>query len=180
MTTSIDYGLGQTNIDKSTGIRYGVIHQNEVLQAWADSSEPEYGEPHCPKCGNEVQPLDGAIEQYEDWEGSDTACGDYVCESCKYVFDSDEAFSDEPLSFLLDDGEYKAEQNGGDIDIFIIKSPYFTLCTFCSPCAPGAGYLMNDGNVRAYCFSHDWFEEGKAPYKVYSVATGEEVLPDAS
>jgi len=24
-----------------------------------------------------------------------------------------------------------------------------------------------------YCFGHDWFEDGKAPYPVYSVETGE-------
>lgn len=53
-TRGIDYGMGNCNIDKSNGIRFGVIHQNEVLQAWADSSEADYGEPHCPKCGNEA------------------------------------------------------------------------------------------------------------------------------
>lgn len=34
----IDHGLGTTNADHSTGIHYGVISQNEVLQAWADNS----------------------------------------------------------------------------------------------------------------------------------------------
>ncbi len=52
MAKGIDYGNGLTNIDHSNGIRYGVIPANEVLQAWCDSSEPDYGEPHCPKCGN--------------------------------------------------------------------------------------------------------------------------------
>jgi len=42
MDKGIDYGLGNTNIDRNTGIRYGVIHQNEVLQAWCDSSEAKY------------------------------------------------------------------------------------------------------------------------------------------
>jgi hypothetical protein len=35
----IDYGNGMTNKDRDTGIRYGVISQNDVLQAWADSSD---------------------------------------------------------------------------------------------------------------------------------------------
>lgn len=42
----------------------------------------------------------------------------------------------------------------------------------------GAGYLLSDGNVKSYCFGLDWFEEGKAPYKVFEVATHKEVLPD--
>jgi hypothetical protein len=40
----IDYGMGCTNVDHATGIRYGVISQNEILQAWADSSQPVYGD----------------------------------------------------------------------------------------------------------------------------------------
>jgi hypothetical protein len=128
----IDYGRGLTNIDTETGIRYGVISQNEVLQAWADSSEPDY-------------------------------------------WDVEDEFA-EPLSYTLDDGEYKAIC-GDDGDIFIIKSPFYTLCRFCSPCAPGAGYLMNpdDDGIKAYCFGRDWFDDEQAPYKVFSVETGKEV-----
>ena len=138
MGAGIDYGRGQTNIDHKTGIRYGVISQNEVLQAWCDSSEPYYGE----------------VEEGE--ELSDFA---------------------EPLGFSLDDGEYKASA-GESGDIFITLSPYYTLCKFCSPCAPGAGYLMNPDNdgIKAYCFGHDWFEGGKAPYIVYKVEDNSIVL----
>jgi hypothetical protein len=99
---------------------------------------------------------------------------------------------------------------GEDGDIFITKSPYFTYAQFCSPCAPGAIYLMtpfvnywensgtgqkginspenypndyktkaeNAGFAKGYCFGHDWFEGGKAPYPVFSVETGELVLPE--
>mgnify|MGYP000223845084 CR=1 FL=1 len=49
----IDYGMGQSNIDVDNGIRYGVIHQNEVGQAWFDESEPIYFY-HCPKCDLEI------------------------------------------------------------------------------------------------------------------------------
>lgn len=63
MGRGIDYGYGTTNIDKETGIRFGVINQNAVLQAWADSSEADYGEPHCPKCGNEAVAGDSDISQ---------------------------------------------------------------------------------------------------------------------
>jgi hypothetical protein len=174
----IDYGMGKTNIDTTNGIRYGVISLHEVVQAWRDSSEPDYGDPHCPKCGNEAVGIDDpAVPDIDDlptdeWEDDGR---DHACLNCCYSFYSSDAHGDEPLSHTLDDGEYIASQGGGDSDIFIIKSPYYTTCNFCSPCAPGAGYLMNtvDDGIKAYCFGHDWFDDGKAPYPVYSVATGE-------
>jgi rubredoxin len=168
MGTGIDYGGGITNIDTKTGIRYGVICQNEVLQAWADSSEAYYGNPddvECPKCG--------MCTSAENW-------GDSVeCLKCGNVFEAELGDFAEPISFFLDDGELIAEcfEDG---DIFITASPYYTTCEFCSPCAPGAGYVINtrkDG-VKAYCFGHDWFDNGKAPYPVYSVQTGKRVKPE--
>lgn len=181
----IDYGRGQTNIDHTTGIRYGVIPQHDVLQVWADSSEPNYGEPCCPRCGNaaiegesHTKQLSNGVqcwvehpEHTEEWECS--GCGDYRCDHCEYLFDGDEAYGDEPLSFTLDDGEYVA-QSGRDEDIFILKSPYYTHAQFCSPCAPGAGYLRNPvlNGPKTYCFGLDWFDE-YCPYPIYSVATGE-------
>ncbi len=157
----IDYGLGRTNIGPK-GIRFGVIPQNDVGQAWFDTAEPDYGDPTCPKCGNKANKARKA---------------DYHCSGCKYHFDSDEAFSDEPVGgYKVDDGEYKATC-GSDGDIFILESPYFTYAQFCSPCAPGACYLRNPLETpveanRAYCFGPDWFEDNKAPYPVYSVETG--------
>ena len=151
----IDYSMGLPmkngkipNINRETGIRYGVIHQNEVLQAWADSSEPEYP---CDECEFEM--------------------GDDDCSSCEC----------EAIAWNVDDGEYLAS-SGSDGDIMILKSPFFTYAQFCSPCAPGACYLMNpldheSKNNRAYCFGHDWFEDGHAPYDVFDVATGKRVNP---
>ena len=168
----IDYGMGKANIDHDTGIRYGVISQHEVLQAWADSSEADYptlldtNDFECSKCREPYFPT-----EEDNW-------GDYViCKECgeEFELDGDDL---EPYGFILDDGEYKAScgQDGG---IFITLSPFYTECMFCSPCAPGAGYLMSpvkDG-VKAYCFGHDWFDEGRAPYPVYQVDTGELVEP---
>lgn len=140
----IDYSLGMANVDTKTGIHYGVIPQNEVLQVWADSSEPYYG------------------EETEDENGESTL-DDFA----------------EPLSFILEDGEYVAEC-GDDGDIFITKSPFYSMAQYCSPCAPGAGYLMNEceSGIKTYCFGHDFFDCGRAPYAVYSVKTGERVLTE--
>ena len=57
----IDYASGIANIDKRTGIRYGVIPHTDVLQAWEDSSEPFYGPDTCPECGDEVMETADAI-----------------------------------------------------------------------------------------------------------------------
>ena len=160
MKQGIDYGMGLTNVDPKTGIRYGVISQNEVLQSWADSSEPYYPEV-CGYCGNKADNF--------SWEG-------FICASCGKENTEDE-LSDltEPGSWYIDNDEYTAESDEHG-DIFITKSPYYTKCSFCSPCAPGAGYLMeyHDKGIKAYCFGHDWFDEGKAPYPIYSVETNKQ------
>lgn len=163
----IDYGLGKTNRNSETGIRNGVISQNYVGQAWFDSSEAYYGKPHCPECGSELP---------EDVNDGDTCqCGNHI----KWV--GEECFGDEPISHYYEQNGYSAEC-GESGDIFVCKSPYFTYAQFCSPCAPGACYLTNaldepDDNNKAYCFGHDWFDDNKAPYPVYSVETGELVNP---
>ena len=188
MNYGIDYGMGQSNIDEN-GIHYGVIPSNDVLQAWADSSEGDYGAPTCGECGNEALPIDDEsipdIDSAEDWQDEGR---DYACLNCKRSFWADEAYGDESLAYILDDGEYKAECDSMG-DIFILKSPFYTFAQYCSPCAPGACYLRNvvdEKGPRAYCFSPEWFDcwddeqstgefEGRktsCPYPVYRVADG--------
>ena len=133
----IDYGLGRSNVDLANGIRYGVISQNSVSQAWCDSAEAQYPEPELDENGEPIE--------------------DDFCEPIGWNY-SDDGYE---LTDCLDN------------DIFVLKSPYYTFAQFCSPCVPGAGNLDNampDG-VKTYCLGHDWFEEGKAPYPVYSVET---------
>ncbi len=181
MGRGIDYGMGLTNIDVETGIRYGVIPVVDIGQAWYDSSEPDYGEPTCPECGNPATELsDGWPEEYFGDGDFENEGDDYVCLDCRRSFYADGAFELMiPLSWSVYDGEYTAVQGGDDTDVFIIKSPYYTRAEFCSPCAPGACYLRNfysDGE-KAYCFGHDWFEDGIAPYPVYRVEDDSEVFP---
>lgn len=161
----IDYSMGSANRDPETGIHYGVIHQHEVLQAWADESEPYYVY-SCPHCGNELK------------KGYDAK----RCGACYKTIDPEQDFDMlEPTSFVVDNDEYSAEC-GEDGDIFITKSPYYTLCQYCSPCAPGAGYIINtvkDG-IKTYCFDSSWFEDGIAPYPVFDVKTGKKVVVNKS
>jgi len=166
----INYAPGRiTNIDLETGIRYGVIPFQELGQVWFDESEPYYEEPCCPECGFPISDRE---------EGT-------VCPQCKHEVEDGEFDFEEPTSFFIDNEEISAEQPNDNTDIWVLKSKYFTYAQFCSPCAPGACYLMSwlaedartDGN-KAYCFGHDWFEDGKAPYPVFDVETGEEVKPN--
>jgi len=190
MYKGIDYGRGIVNIDDS-GIRYGVIPQNAVGQVWYDESEPHYGKPTCPKCNGKALELpiaevklngeliDITPDDIDNWEFNEHECADYCCIDCKFVFGCESAYPEEPHSFYFEDEEYSAECSD-EVDIFILKSPYFTYAQFCSPCAPGACYLLNpieekDPNNKCYCFGPDWFENEKAPYPVYSIKTGEKI-----
>ena len=162
---SIDYGMGITNINPKTGIRYGIINQNEIGQHWFDDSEANY-KYECSNCGSDIEE-----ELLSD-----------ECPHCGKEFDHDEWDMFEPVSFSYDSEGYKMEQLGDDTDIFVFESKYYTYAQFCSPCAPGAGHLMNplkdkiEAN-KTYCLGHEWFE-GKAPYKVYSVETGRRIFPE--
>ena len=182
----IDYGsISGANRDSENGIHYGVISQGSAGQAWYDSAEPDYGKPTCPKCGGDV--VDSCrIETEEENESGEfvetftqlysNGCEDYACEDCKLYLDSSDCFGDEPMGWGFE-GDGYVLTDCLDSDIFVIKSPFYTRAQFCSPCVPGAGNLdspMGDG-VQTYCLGHDWFEEGKAPYPVFSVATNEEV-----
>ena len=217
----IDYGFGATNIDMETGIRYGAISMNSLSPEWDQwNAEPDYGDPHCPKCGNpattredfdytaecgvyqcgecekvwypmELRDCDTeaectmeecpechslGVEKKEFTEGH--GCHDHACHSCRHLFDSFEAYPDEPVGWKAKDDRYQVARCL-DYNLFVLKSPYFTHAMFCSPCVPGAGDLNNpvkDG-VRTYCLGHEWFDEEKAPYPVFSVKTGREVKP---
>ena len=209
----IDYGMGKSNIDSETGIRFGVIHHGEVGAAWYESSEADYGPPICPKCGGELD----LTREYKidenpilDKDGEEVT-DDYYCSACDIGIDgyNPDIYMDEPLSHYVVNDQYTAIQGYGDADIFVEKAPYFTYAQFCSPCAPGAGHLMGPfvnewensgtgqsgvmaaedypqdykykaecaGFPKVYCFGHDWYENGKAPYPVFSVETGEIVKP---
>ncbi len=179
MSAGIDYGMGTTNVDRTNGIRYGVISQHSVLQAWADSAEPDYGEPHCPKCGGDVIEAHKVNNAGEPWSRLYShSCEDYACENCEHYLDTADVFGDEPQGWNYEGDGYQLT-DCLDSDIFVLKSPYYTKAQFCSPCVPGAGNLdsADDDGVQTYCLGHDWFEDGKAPYRVFSVETNQEILP---
>lgn len=181
----IDYGFGKTNIDRETGIRFGVINMNcpSLHEFVWDYVEPDYGEPACPECGNAVTDCD-TVEDVETADDSAEeskslryyskgSCADFICESCKLLIDSSDAYGDEPNVHVLDGDGYAGYVDSYN-DLLITKSPYYTHAQFCSPCAPGAGHLENacESGPKTYCLGHDWFQKGQTPYPVYEVATG--------
>ena len=167
MSQGIDYGMGQTNIDHETGIRFGVIPAHDVGQAWHDNAEPDYGDPHCPDCGRVL--TEGGYK-------------DYKCSPCDSQYWSDQVWAGDPFSWHFQDSEYAASQSADDCDVFVTRSPYYTYAPFCSPCAPGACYLRDgqedpEAGEIAYCFGHEWFDGGKAPYPVFRVKDFSRVNP---
>ena len=188
----VDYGLGQTNIDKANGMRYGVISLNALSAFSTENFEADYGEPHCPKCGNKAETIPSHTEsdttgegkwvshivdmpeEMAGWETEEHECVEYACRLCEYVFGGESAFSGSPVGYTLDKDGYQGSADEYN-DVLLTKSPYYTHAAFCSPCAPGAGHLEYPcaEGPRTYCFGHDWFEGGKAPYPVYDVDTNE-------
>jgi len=203
----LDYGLGRSNIDLETGIRYGVISQNTVGQAWWDWAEAEYGDPHCPKCGNEIKSSDDetlfkcvcvadngtAVLVHADNCPANELLDDdmpewfdrqeYTCVNCKTCYFSEDCFPDEAQGYSFEDAEYTLT-DCLDSDIFVLKSPYYTFAQFCSPYVPGAGNLNSpmdgENGAKAYALGHEWFEDDKAPYRLFRVSDGLEVMPELS
>lgn len=175
----IDYSMGQSNVNKETGIHYGVISQNSLNpDALNDDIEPYYGKPHCPRCRAEAKAItnNDRTEEFDDYKFAEHECSDFSCDNCKYVFSSESAFPDEPIGLSYENNNYVIT-DCLDTDLFIIKSPFYTFAQFCSPCVPGAGNLNSPcpTGPKTYCLGHEWFDGEKAPYTVYSVETGETV-----
>lgn len=157
MSAGIDYGMGRTNINRETGIRYGVISCDSVMPEALSDFEGDYGEACCPKCGNaaiEFSAFEGDVETFEEAPG----CADYVCELCEYVFDSQDAFSEEAQGFTYEQDGYKLTMGTDGFGVFVLNSPYYTLAAFCSPCAPweaGSAYHIA---ALAYLQQHNPLE----------------------
>ncbi len=157
----IDYGRGVTNVDPDTGIRYGIIPAHEVPYWW-DESEIYCPPPTCPDCGGEV------------------SVDDEICPHCENDIVDEIVYGESNGVCFVDLPDLKAESHE-DGDIWVFKSDFFTYAKHCSPCAPGACYIMDqiepdESFSKCYCMGHGWFEGGKSPYRVFRVETGEEVV----
>jgi hypothetical protein len=175
--SGIDYGRRQTNYDIRTGIRYGVINSNELGEfAWseiqANGVDVDYENARDELLSSLAHAVKSVLEDYSTH------------------FDAKE-IAEEIVDGLgidhQDTGDctrYHYEEEGemgvtfdvaSDGDIFVTDSKFYTLCSFCSPCAPGAGYLLTPGSIKTYCLGPDWFDKGAMPYKCFRVSDNTEV-----
>ena len=108
----IDYGSGQSNINRETGIRYGVISQNSIDPEAISDMEFDYGEPTCPVCENEVKPVGKRINQrYKHY--TPHGCHDFVCRMCKHYLDSSDVYGDEPIGLTYEEDGYSITGDAG-------------------------------------------------------------------
>lgn len=170
MSAGIDYGMGQSNRDIQTGIRYGVISPHSVSpEALDDIYTQGDNLTYAAACDDiKSRVADALADILRD------------CVSERYRQDIIDTTSDAIIESANLDGDgddtYRYDRDGyvietSSLGLFVTKSPYKTRARFCSPCAPGAGDLDSpdaDG-VETYCLGADWFEGGEAPYPIENV-----------
>lgn len=170
---SIDYGMGLANIDREAGIRYGVISVNRLAShAWdtiaSEGTDLDYAEAVENLTSELAAAIDSVLRDYaatyDKRELAESIVENLEIESrsgdcVRYAYESD------GLAFTV----------CSDGDIFVTRSPFYTLADFCSPCAPGAGYLGSDGNVKTYCLGPNWFDgDNPMPYQCFAVNNANE------
>lgn len=168
----IDYGMGSVNVDKSNGIRFGLIGVHSLDQEFLGEFEADYGD--VP---------DDQDELYFEGEPN----GFYLK-------------TDEMLAHMGSDGfgvwcerspyyTYAkfcspCAPGAGDLDNPLIVnavSPMFCgwgeLCTH-TPLAENGeeSCIHNQGFAKVYAFGHECFESNIAPYRVFRVSDNSEVV----
>jgi hypothetical protein len=142
------------NYDKKENIHYGVISIHNLNEFAYDGFEPE-NYISCPSCGKEF----------------DEVSENLICNNCNYETDYEEFFYNETGESIYEDDNYILKLDEYN-DIFIIKSPYYTFCKPCSPCAPNAGYILHEdkeNGIKTYCLDKTWFEDEKTPYEYFEI-----------
>jgi hypothetical protein len=169
----LDYsGPGSTVNRDANGIRYGIIPSNRVSP---DALETIYQH--------------GTDEDFESFRlavhdhiksGIKEALADSLNLPVEFIERIAEAACDAADDDMGDHyqgtgdcARYSYEGDGyklaidGQGDLWVFASPFVTNAQFCSPCAPGAGYLLNpcDDGPLTYCLGLDWFDEhNPCPY----------------
>ena len=174
----IDYGMGKSNIDTETGIRYGIVSMNS-LNEWAWESMEQGDDLDYDAFKKEVisslsSSIREALEQYSlDYQNDSDAIADDVWDGLEVEYESN---GDCRRYALEEDGCSLQTTSSGDL--FVFKSPFYTHAQFCSPCVPGAGNLdcPCENGPKTYCLDKDWYDEERpCPYPVFRCDTGEQV-----
>lgn len=164
-----------TNVDLKTDIHYGTIYANhvsgmalddiiqsgedliynEALETFINNAKSALFEflesenlTHYDEKEDDIGVPDELIERFND---------NYICDYSVYEYKS---------------AGYHITYNNNDNSITILKSPYYCLCGYASPCFPNVGYLDSSGDVKTYCLGPAFFDEyNPLPYDVYEVST---------
>jgi hypothetical protein len=175
-----------SNMNLETGIHYGVIPKNDLFNCAEEFFENAKDMSYQEALDDiKASVKEAILEQLS---------GDFEMEESEIeftgLFDSidekfNENFSSECSLMRYEKDGFIIEASNDDCDLFIIKSPFYTLAPPCSPCAPGAGYLrdaikedeidehgevkLGSGGIETYCLPKEWFEEGQCPYKYWKI-----------
>ncbi len=183
------------NFDEKTGIRYGVISPHNI-SSWSldkiyqNGTDPIYEEGKK----NFEDGLKEVIREFCDNNANlDIADNDIDIDRIMDQW-NDHYSGNESGIMDYSDSKYDLHVSGDNFGIFVMKSPYYTYCRGCSPCAPGAGDLnsplnpddmtiMDNGRDKTLCLGFEWFDQDndqysrKIPYRVFRVSDDSEVLP---
>lgn len=163
----IDYGLGRTNVARN-GMRYGVINQSSFYSWDAEAEYPRVIEFECDHC-HRIYNVTTARQKCK--------CGEDVSQDVGRAFEYLE-----PEAFDASEGDVVCRATDPSFGYFVTKSPYYTECAYCSPCAPGAGSLDTapvEGGVKTLCLPKEFFENDACPYPYWEVKTGRLVYEPA-
>lgn len=182
------------NFDETTGIRYGVISPHNISSFALDDIYNEGTDPQYESAKEDFENgLKSAIKEFCD-NNSNMRLDDRHIDIDQIMDQWNDHYESDGSGIMdYSDKEYDLHVSGDNFGIFVMRSPYYTYCLNCSPCAPGAGDLDNpieipdfqemDRGDRALCLGHDWFDQDadqysrKIPYRVFRVSDNTEVLP---
>jgi hypothetical protein len=180
------------NFDEKTGIRYGVISPYSIssncdydLYEGPNSTDPYY----------ERMRTEISLSVDNLMTDTDYVVSDDLKEQIKDMILQEQSDDYENPDGQMDysDSEYDLHVSGDNFGIFVMRSPYYTYCRNCSPCAPGAGDLNNPVDpvnldlaqlehigAKTLCLGPEWFDKGddqyarKIPYRVFRVDNDQE------
>lgn len=174
------------NFDETTGIRYGVISPHSISswsldEIYQNGTDPQY-----------EMGLDQLMTDLKEFCEIHNLNYDHINRDTFVDVFNDSYESDGSGIMDYSDSEYSLHVSGDNFGIFVMKSPYYTYCRSCSPCAPGAGDLdasfdpdeheITEGYHRALCLGSEWFDKEdseyarKIPYRVFRVDNDQEVI----
>ena len=142
----IDYGLGQSNIDTTTGIRYGMIAQQSLMGEALDEVFTNGNDLGFENAEAELKDkLKAALSDYfSDHAWGDAGKPTRLAQAVDDAFDALDGWADNiesngPMHYESDGLTLQTTERG---ELWVFASPYYTHAQFCSPCVPAPATLI--------------------------------------